>query len=150
MRFHLRHLLFAVAMAAGLAWSIRIGMQRTQHNIEASRSTYAARLVAQMCVRHLQSNQLAWPRNWEELRDEFDPCLARSGQTWTFEDLQERVAVDWNWDAKARHDETPDSPADPIIWVASDPDFRFYGMTPSDIVLGYLQSPAAQPFLSHP
>ena len=82
-RFSLGHLLFAVDIAACVAWSISLGISRTSHNIEANRSTYAARLVAHMCVAHMKANSHTWPRDWGDLRDDFSPCLAQSGQSWT-------------------------------------------------------------------
>lgn len=140
MRFHLRHLLLGVTVAAGVAWSIKLGVSRAQRNIEASRSTYAARLVAQMCVEHMKANHQAWPRRWDDLRDEFPACLARSGQTWTFADLERRVGVDWQADTAAL---TGGTQAGPVIWVADDPDFRFHGTTPEEVVKRYLQSAAS-------
>jgi hypothetical protein len=135
MQYNLRHLMFAVTIVAVAAWSITLGITRARHNIEVSQSTYAARLVAQMCVEHMKTNGLAWPRNWEELHDDFGPCLARSGQTWTFADLRNRVGVDWNVNPKEDHFGTNSKP---IVWVASDPTTTFHGLHPNEIISKYL------------
>lgn len=137
MQYHLRHLMFSVTVFAVAAWSIAVGITRTRHNIEVSQSTYAARLVAQMCVEHMKTSGLAWPRNWEELRDDVGPCLARSGQTWTFADLRKRVGVDWN--VNPRKDRLA-TDSKPVVWVASDPNATFHGIHPNEIISKYLAS----------
>ena len=137
LRYNLRHLMFAVTIATFAAWSISTGVSRTRHNIEASQSTYAARLVTRMCVRHMSANGGSWPKRWHDLRDDFAPCLARSRQSWTFDDLKERVGVDWNVSPTDLLSE-PNSPN--VIWVASDPEFSFHGTTPNTIVLEHLES----------
>lgn len=134
MRFSLRHLMLAVTIAACAAWSIKLGISRTRHNIEANRSTYAARLVAQMCVEHLKANN-AWPTGWDELRDDYGPCVAQSGQAWSFDELKERVGVDWSINPNYL-------PPGPILWVANDPTFPFFGTTPDEIVTQYVESAA--------
>ncbi|WP_182869751.1 hypothetical protein [Stieleria mannarensis] len=134
-RFSLRQLMFALTIAVFGVWSISIGLSRARHNADASQSTYAARLVAQMCVRHMSFNGDSWPKGWQELRDDFAPCMARTRQSWDFDDLKERVGVDWNLDP-ADLLTVPDSAT--VIWVASDPDFPFHGTTPNAIVLRHL------------
>ncbi len=127
--------MFVVTIAVVAAWSITLGITRARHNIEVVQSTYAARLVAQMCVEHMKLNGLAWPRNWDELRDDFGPCLAQSGQTWTFADLKKRVDVDWNVNPKKDQIGTGSKP---VVWVASDPTTTFHGIHPNAIVSKYL------------
>jgi hypothetical protein len=85
----------------------------------------------------MKTNGLAWPRNWEELRDDFGPCLARSGQAWTFADLKDRVGVDWKVDPKKL---TFELDSKPVVWVASDPTQKFYGIHPNEIVSQYLET----------
>ena len=129
--------MFAVLIAAGLVWSVGLGISRTRHNLEVNQSEYAARLVAEMCVEHMRANRLAWPRNWEDLQDDFQPCLARSGQSWTFADLKKRVGIDWKVELKQL---SSDSHAKSVIWIASDPGRGFYGTSPNEIVSSYLAS----------
>lgn len=136
-RFSLRHLMLALTIAVFGAWSISIGVSRTRHNIDASQSTYAARLVAQMCVRHMSLNGGSWPKDWHDLQDDFAPCLARTRQSWTFDDLKDRVGVDWSVNPTDLLSK-PDSPT--VIWVASDPTFSFHGTTPNAIVLRHLET----------
>ena len=134
-RYNLRHLMFAVALVAVATWSIMRGIARARHNIDSAQSTYAARLVARMCVEHMKTNGNEWPRNWEELRDDFGPCLARSGQTWTFADLSRRVGVDWNVNPKVCQ---LSADSKPVVWVASDPTTTFHGIHPNEIISKYL------------
>ena len=50
--------------------------------------------VADMVVEHLGANDLSWPSNWDDLEDDHQTCVSRSGQAWQFEELKERVNVD--------------------------------------------------------
>ena len=139
-QYKLWHLLYAITIAAGFVWAIRLGVTRTRHNMEVAESSYAARLVAQMCVEHMKANAIAWPKNWEELEDDFELCLARSGQTWNFADLQERIDVDWNVNP---NEVELAIDAKPVVWVASDPSATFYGLHPNEIVSRYLAAAMA-------
>ena len=138
MRFRLKHLLLAAAIVAFFVWSMKLSVLRTQHNIETTRSTYAALLVAEMCVTHMKSNGQAWPTCWEDLSDDFQPCLARSGQTWAFADLEQRIAVDWRADP-VQVLANPDSAA--VIWIVAEPDATFRGLSPNDILVRHLSAP---------
>lgn len=135
MRFSLKHLMFVVAMAAIAMWSITKGIARTRHNMEVNQSTYAARLVAHMCVQHMKANSHTWPRNWGELRDDFGPCLKQSGESWTFDELTKRVDVDWDLNPM---EFPPNDHGRPVVWVASDPTAKFHGSHPNEIVSAYV------------
>ena len=139
-QYKLWHLLYAITIAAGLVWAIKLGVTRTRHNIEVTESAYAARLVAQMCVEHMKANAIAWPKNWDELEDDFETIVARSGQTLTFADLRERVDVDWNVNP---NEAELGIDAKPVVWVASDPSATFYGLHPNEIVSRYLATTTA-------
>ncbi|PHR95215.1 MAG: hypothetical protein COA78_30630 [Blastopirellula sp.] len=138
MQFRLRTLFLAVMIVAGIALGVKNAMQ----NIEDTQSTFAARLVANMCVSHMEANHQQWPANWEDLRDDFEPCLARSGESWEFDDLENRVEVNWNadpWILTAQQD-NPNAEAPQLIWVRSDDEVKFYGTSPEWIILNYLKS----------
>ncbi|WP_442511261.1 hypothetical protein SH528x_002931 [Novipirellula sp. SH528] len=137
LQYSSRHLMFATAFVAVAIWSITTTVARTRQNIEAVQSTYAARLVTQMCVAHMKANGDAWPKDWEDIRDDFAPCLARSGQTWTFAELNDRVGVDWHFNPK---DSQFGLESSSVVWIASNPTQEFYGTHPNEIVSQYLAS----------
>ena len=134
-QFGLRHVLFGMIVIAGLIWSMKLGFSNAKHNIEATKSSYAALLVARMCVEHMKANELAWPKNWDELHDHYESCRVHARQSWTFQDLKKRVAIDWH--AEPRH-LAEDSEC--IIWVATDPNFEFHGLSPNQILLQFVDS----------
>jgi hypothetical protein len=136
-QFNLRHLLLTTAVVALVTWSIALGISPARRNIVANQTTYAARFVAHMCVEHMKENNQTWPRSWAELRDDYEPCLARSVQSWTFAELQERVGVDWTFDPS----NLPKTPASiPMIWIAREPNFPFHGTTADEIVIRYIET----------
>jgi hypothetical protein len=51
-----------------------------------------------MVVMHMQANDGQWPANWDDLRDDYQTCVERSGKPWTFTELSQRVVVDWEAD----------------------------------------------------
>jgi len=137
MRYRLKHMLLVVVVVALAAWSIQIGVRRTRRNIELARSSYAGRLAAEMCVEHMKTNGQQWPKSWDDLADEFGPCLARSGQSWSFAELKQRVGIDWNTDLERLM--TQVNPPD-VIWIVDDPDYPIYGLTPNEIVKQHVKS----------
>ena len=142
LQFNLKSLMLAVSLAAVLVWTVLMVIARTRHNFEVTRSAYAAQAVAYMCIEHMRANDNSWPKNWDELDDDFAVGIASSGQQWTWEfpDLQHRVDVDWLVDpARLRTEQT----LRPIIWIADAPERECFMASPNEIVLRYLASTSA-------
>lgn len=99
-----------------------------------------------MIVLHLQGNDDVWPRSWEDLRDDYETCVVRSGGPWSFEELQQRVRVDWNADAKRLASQA--NAAGPVrfrvIRLADGSDDHYQGYEPNAIVRDYLRDAASQ------
>lgn len=55
-----------------------------------------------MVIEHLKANDNAWPKGWDDLRKPYETCVLRSGRPWSFDELRDRVDVDWGADAKSR------------------------------------------------
>lgn len=67
------------------------------YNVDRTiRNAYAVWWVADMVIIHLESNENRWPTSWDELRDDYEICVSRSGQPWTFEELRNRVEIDFD------------------------------------------------------
>ena len=59
------------------------------------RNSYAVWWVADMVVEHMKANDDLWPKNWDDLRDDYQTCTERSGQPWSFDELSSRTQIDW-------------------------------------------------------
>ena len=84
--------------AGVLVVALGVGGWAIHRSMDGVRDAYAVWWVANMVVEHLKANGDAWPKNWEDLRDDYQTCVKRSGQPWSFEELRSRVAVDWQAD----------------------------------------------------
>lgn len=135
LQFNLKTLLIATCVVALPIWSARITIERTVRNMEATRSAYAAQMVAYMCVEHMKNNHQAWPKSWDELDDDFNAGLTRAGRKWewTIDDLKERVEVDWRADLTNLE---PNS----VVWIKDFPDREWYMTFTNEIIASYLQA----------
>jgi hypothetical protein len=80
----------AVAAAmGGICWVVD-SIDRTV------RDAYAAEWVAGMTIRYMDAHHGAWPRGWDDLRETYEASVEEVGHPWKFEELRERVAVDWD------------------------------------------------------
>ena len=109
-------------------------MHRTIHN------SYAVWWAADMVIEHLKANDNQWPQNWDELRDDYDTCVKRSGQPWTFNEIRQRVTIDFDTDAdelleKARGLNQPNFS---VIRLSDGTDSHWSGHEPNTIILKYL------------
>ncbi len=132
-------LVLAIAAVVGLT----VGGIMFHRAMEATRDAYAVWWVAGMVVEHLDANDNNWPTGWSDLQDDYQTCIARSGQPWTFEELRERVEIDWSTDpddllAKSRAGEPIR-----VIRLRNGKNTHWDGLQPNEIVLNYLTRRAA-------
>ena len=139
-----RRLILSIAFlaVAGGAWYL-------YHRIDAVvRNAYAVEWVAGMIVDHLEANDGAWPKNWDDLRDDYELGELKAGRPWTFDELRDRVVVDWNADPQLLASQTRQSKSDGA------PPFHVIGLTdgstdhwrnaePNKIVAEYFRKKAA-------
>ena len=129
-----------VAVVAGIGYCIRLANDLQELN-EIIRNSYAVWWVADMVIEHQLANEGAWPRNWDDLRDDYQTCVKRSGQPWTFEELRSRVIVDWNADpsALAKSAKTTDHPEFRVIWLRDGTNAHWESHEPNHIIYDYLR-----------
>ncbi|WP_166828413.1 hypothetical protein [Thalassoroseus pseudoceratinae] len=106
------------------------------------RNSYAVWWVANMVVEHMKSNNNQWPQGWEDLRDDYQICIERSGQSWSFAELSTRTEVNWQVDpvqllAQSKDAETARFR---VITLADGTDSHWRSREPNQIVLDYLRS----------
>lgn len=141
MQFKLRTLLLSVVVLsvilAILYYANRV--KQTTHN------AYAVWWVADMVVFHMQANNGQWPKNWDELRDDYQTCVQRSGQPWQFDELKRRVKVDWsaNPDDLIKQ-QTSGLPDFHVIQSADGSNSHWLHKEPNQIILDYLNNYTAK------
>ena len=138
MRFKLRTLFLIVAVPAVFS-AIAFYAINVNHSV---RNSYAAWWVANMVVEHMQANHGRWPNNWDDLRDDYQTCVKRSGRPWQFDELKRRVKIDWNANPDDLIRKHADSEVEfRVIWLADGTRSHWAGREPNQIVLDYFNKP---------
>ena len=128
-------ILVAVAAVVSFAVATMLGINNT------IRGSYAVWWVADMCIEHMKANDGDWPRNWDDLRDDYQTCVARSGQPWTFDELSSRVEVDWDANPIGLLPLSDDSAVNlRVIWLRNGSDSHWSGREPNTMILDYLKT----------
>ena len=117
------------------------------HRVDQSiRNSYAVWWVASMVVEHLKANDNQWPKNWDDLRDDYETCTERSGRPWSFEELSSRAEIDWGGDpaellAQSKESETVRFR---VIKLTDGTDAHWQRREPNQIILDYLRLNASE------
>jgi hypothetical protein len=109
--------------------------------LEGVRNAYAVWWVADMVVEHLEANDGEWPQNWDDLRDDYQTCVNRSGQPWSFEELRSRVVVDW-YAKPSELAALANRGSDPpfrVIWLTDGSNNYWEHNEPNKIIADYLK-----------
>lgn len=122
--------LLFVVIGGGVTYFVLRNVERVVKN------AYAVWWVADMVVEHMKSNQNRWPRNWDDLREPYAALAQRSGQPWTFDELRERVVVDWKANPKSLAKENSFR----VIWLKDGTSSHYEGCEPNEIVRRYLST----------
>ncbi len=114
-------------------------LHRTNHLIQ---NAYAAWWVGDLVVEHLKNNDNHWPRNWDDLRDEYEAGVMRSGQPFSFDELSSRIKIDWDANPaeflarSAGHEDAQFR----VIFLADGTECHVDSHEPNQVVLEYLRS----------
>jgi hypothetical protein len=135
-----RKVLFtAAALALLLGGGALYLVRRAAHDAQYA---YAVWWVADMVIEYMETHDGAWPRGWDDLREPYETCVRRSGRPWSFEQLRDRVDVDWQADP-AQLAATPDTGEDPpfrVIWSRNGRQSHWEGQEPNRKILDYLRN----------
>lgn len=106
------------------------------------RNSYAVWWVADMVVEHLIANDNQWPKNWDDLRDDYQTCIAASGQPWSFAELSSRTRIDWHAEPAEllARSASQDAAQFRVITLADGTDSHWESHEPNQIILEYLRS----------
>ena len=135
MRKHLGKLILGVTLV------LVFGAFLIYRNIDTTiRNSYAQWWVADMVKVHLSANEQRWPKSWDDLRDDYEVCVKRSGRPWTFDELRSRVVVDWNVDVQSLkatplvHEQVPFR----VIWLRDGSSSHWSKHEPNRMIWDYL------------
>ena len=107
---------------------------------------YAQWWVADMVIEHMERNDGAWPKSWDDLREPYTICAGRSGPSWSFDELRERVEVDFNTDPDQLIAAASDaSPPFRVIYLRSGGQHHWEGREPNQMILSYLNERSNRP-----
>ena len=77
-----------------------------------------------------------WPKGWDDLKDEYDRMAPASHYAWTFDELQERVWLDWDADLDSVRSADPPQT---IFRLTSGREASFNG-DPNDLIRNFLRT----------
>lgn len=102
-------------------------------------NAYATDWASEFVVEHLKSTDNQWPCGWHDLRDEYERLAKPNHYPWRWEELQERITIDWDADPAALAKAAPaTSPPFHIIRLTDCSNSHWEGSEPNLKILRYL------------
>ncbi len=100
--------------------------------------------VADMIVDYMERHDGAWPRQWDDLEEAYEICVARKGKAFEFRELQSLVVVDFAADPKelAKAIDRGEEPPFRVIYLANGKTHHWRGKEPNTVIWRYLQERA--------
>jgi hypothetical protein len=130
-----------VLWAVTIVGAILIGVKWFAWELgETVRDCYAGEWVGGIVVDYMKTNNGVWPRNWEDLRETYEDHAKKMGRPWTFEELQNRVEVDWSADPirLTEAENGRQKPPFPVISLRSGRTASWKGFEPNEMVHRFL------------
>jgi hypothetical protein len=129
-----------ILLIVGVAAGVGFGIWMVGHMSAVIRNSYAVWWVADMVVEHMKANGDEWPNGWDDLHDDYQTCVNRAGQPWTFEELSNRVRVDWSANPMELRKALRESakPRFRVIWLSDGMETHWQGAEPNQIIADYL------------
>jgi hypothetical protein len=131
-----------IAMRRAIVLTVLVGLPTAavltyRHLDDVTRDCYAVWWVADMVVVHMEDNDGAWPNDWDELHRAYRICVERtSARPWSFEELRDRVEVDFDVDpTRLPIDGVPQR----VIWLRDGSDHHWERREPNTLVQQYLR-----------
>jgi hypothetical protein len=103
---HLRRCVFVIVTCAFIAGVISGAI--AMYGLRGlPQDAYASDWTAIFIIEHLKATEGTWPRNWADLQDEFDRMAEPSHYAWSFDELQQRVNVQFHLTSQQVRDADP-------------------------------------------
>ncbi len=114
---------------------------------EIVRDSYAQWWVADMLIDYMERNHGAWPQNWDDLREPYEILAGRSGPTWSFDELQKRVGIQFDASPSelVKANNAGDQPPFRVVYLNNGKQHWWAGHEPNAVILKYLLERAARP-----
>jgi hypothetical protein len=139
-RFSLKKLFvfFAIVcvLFAAATWSI--GFAR--RIMDTPQECYATMEAAEAFIDYMRANGDDWPQNWEDLRAPFAVIYQRGENSLTFEELKERIDIDFSVDTARLREVGAQSGSNQakMIRLRSGRQIYWEGAEPNETILKYL------------
>ena len=117
-------------------------------------NAYAVWWTADLVIEHMEKNDGAWPRSWDDLRATSEQAykgtvstnldgtvIAEFRPRETVDELQQRVEIDWTAYPRelVRVDFKEEGPPFRVIWLRNGKSTHYQGKEPNEMVLEYLK-----------
>lgn len=113
-----------------------------QNNDALRANAYATDWSAGMVIEYLKTHDNVWPRSWDDLRKPYETHAALQKYPWSFDELQQRIAVDWSADVgslmAAASAEAPRAVR--VVWLTDGSETHLQGAELNQRILDYLRS----------
>jgi hypothetical protein len=111
------------------------------------RDAYAQEWVASMVIGYMETHENRWPRDWDDLQEPYERDVAKVGRPWSFQQLRDRVDVDFSADLSALAATTPKDGQPPfrVIRLRSGRKSHWESHEANSMILGYLRNSATGP-----
>jgi hypothetical protein len=128
------------------------GVLLLRHTDTVLRNSYAQWWVADMVVLHLEANDQKWPKSWDELRDDYETCVRRSGPAWSYEELTSGVMIDWDADPLSLKSAVQQAGRPPfrVLWLSDGSSSHWESREPNQIIWEYLQTRSQEDRMAKP
>jgi len=130
-----------VAVPLGIGWLI-------QSNLAAARDCYLQEQVAEMIIEHMERNQGAWPKDWDDLAEAYEICQAGPRASWsTLAEIRQLCDVDFSADPVelVRTGVTEGTPPFQVVRLVSGKSRHWSGGEPNQLIYRYLKAAAERP-----
>lgn len=112
-----------------------------RHMSATALDAYAVWWVADIVVEYLDTHERRWPQDWDDLRPSFASVCAKVGNApWRFEELCDRVEIDFSADPK-QLEKAPVVEGQPpfrVVYLRSGHKVHYEGAEPNTIIWKYL------------
>tara|TARA_R110002111_G_scaffold78983_3_gene125222 strand:+ start:536 stop:1042 length:507 start_codon:yes stop_codon:yes gene_type:complete len=124
---------FVVGIVGFVVYSLYVSISVSVPN------AYAMWVAPELVIQHMEANNGAWPGNWEDLRPYYIPGTSIESPS-GFENLIERVEIDWTVDVVNLRQSLPTNPDDlRVIWLRDGRDDQWLGAGPNELIYKYLK-----------
>jgi hypothetical protein len=113
---------------------------------------YAQEWVAGMVIRYMKTHNARWLHDWDDLQEPFERAVAKVSRPWGFQQLRDRVLVDFTADPAALAMATMPEGAPPfrIIRLLSGKKCHWEMTEPNSMIWRYLKDKAPEPEAREP